>query len=60
MYVQEVAEPELRQQLQSSEREKKMLKQQLMRREAELTEVEKTIKGEQDHVRQLYNVNRLL
>lgn len=52
--VQEVAE--LEKQLQSSEREKGMLKQQLYGREAELIRAKETIKREQDYVRQLaYN-----
>ena len=43
--VQEVAE--LQQQLQSSEREKLMFRQQLMRKEAEQTRAEETIRREQ-------------
>ena len=46
--VQEVAE--LQQQLQSSEREKEMYRQQLMRKEAKLTRAEETIRREQQQI----------
>ena len=49
--VQEVTE--LRQQLQSSEREKEMFRRQLTRKEAELTRAEETIRREQQQMRQL-------
>ena len=48
--VQEVGE--LQQQLQSSEREKEMYRQQLMRKEAELTRAEETIRREQQQMQQ--------
>ena len=44
---------ELQQQLQSSEREKLMLRQQLVRKEAEQTKAEETIRREQQQMRQL-------
>ena len=44
---------ELQQQLQSSEREKEMLRQQLTRKEAELTEAVDIARREQQQVRQL-------
>ena len=49
--VQEVTE--LRQQLQSSEREKEMFRQQLMRKEAELTTAEETIRREQQQIQEM-------
>ena len=45
LYIQEVAE--LQQQLQSSEREKLMFRQQLTREEAEQTRAEETIRSKQ-------------
>ena len=45
LYVQEVTE--LKQQLQSSEREKERFRQQLTRKEAEQTRAEETIRREQ-------------
>ena len=48
--VQEVAE--LQQQLQSNEREKEMFRQQLTRKETELTRAEETIRREQQQMRQ--------
>ena len=49
--VQEVSE--LQQQLQSSEREKEMFRQQLMRKEAELTRAEETIRREQQQIQEM-------
>ena len=46
--MQEVAE--LQQQLQSSEREKETVRQQLIRKEAELTRAEETIRRHQQQV----------
>ena len=53
--VQEVGE--LQQQLQSSEREKEIYRQQLMRKEAELTRTEETFRREQQQMRQLVRVH---
>ena len=53
--VQEVGE--LQQQLQSSEREKEIYRQQLMRKEAELTRAEETFRREQQQMRQLVRVH---
>ena len=43
----------LREQLQSSEEEKEMYRQQLMRKKAELTRAEETIRGHQQQVRHM-------
>ena len=43
---------ELQQQLQSSEREKEVFRQQLMKREAELTRAEETIRREQQQIQE--------
>ena len=50
---------ELQQQLQSSEREKETYTQQLMRKEAELTRAEETIRREQQQMRQLVRVHEM-
>ena len=47
---------ELQQQLQSSEREKEIYRQQLTRKEAELTRAEETIRREQQQMRQLVHI----
>ena len=44
---------ELQQQLQSSEREKQMLRQQLMRKEAELTGAVETARREQQQIQEM-------
>ena len=47
---------ELQQQLQSGEGEKQMVQQQLMRKEAELTKAEETIRREQQLVQEMVSL----
>ena len=51
VFLQENAE--LRQQLQSSEREKQTVREQWMRKEAELTRAEETIRREQQQIQEI-------
>ena len=47
---------ELQQQLQSSEGEKQIVQQQLMRKEAELTRAEETIRREQQQIQEMVSL----
>ena len=47
---------ELQQQLQSSEGEKQMVRQQLMRKEAELTRADETIRREQQQIQEMVSL----
>ena len=51
---------DLQQQLQSSEREREAVRQQLTRKEAELTRAEETIRREQQQIQQLVSLLLLL